>query len=80
MAFRNPQRAQDALAAIESPAPAAKVQRSGYYGPEHDRRGYPVASRAAEAAHNESDAKRLWELSVKLTGVNYESLNTDRTG
>ena len=56
----------------------AHVQPGSYYGPDHDTRGYPVVGRAAEAAYSESDAKRLWEISAKLTGVKYEGLNGDR--
>lgn len=53
----------------------SKVKPGGYYGPEHDTKGYPVAVRAGDAAYNETDAKRLWELSEKLTGVKYEALS-----
>lgn len=53
----------------------SKVQSGGYYGPEHDKKGYPVEVQASEVAYNEADAKRLWELSEKLTGVAYEALN-----
>jgi NAD(P)-dependent dehydrogenase (short-subunit alcohol dehydrogenase family) len=53
-----------------------KVKPGGYYGPEHDTKGYPVEVRAGDAAYNETDAKKLWELSEKLTGVKYEVLNT----
>jgi len=47
---------------------------SSYYGPERDTRGYPVEVRASDAAYDEADAKRLWELSERLTGVKYEAL------
>ncbi len=47
----------------------------GYYGPEHDTKGYPMEARASEAAYDEADAKRLWDLSEKLTGVKYTALN-----
>jgi NAD(P)-dependent dehydrogenase (short-subunit alcohol dehydrogenase family) len=50
------------------------AQPGGYYGPERDTRGYPVQVRAADPAYNETDAKRLWELSEKLTGVKYDAL------
>ncbi len=51
------------------------VKSGGYYGPEHDTKGYPVEVQAGNSAYNETDAKRLWELSEKLTGVKYEALN-----
>jgi NAD(P)-dependent dehydrogenase (short-subunit alcohol dehydrogenase family) len=51
------------------------VKPGGYYGPENDTKGYPVEVRAAEIAYDEINAKRLWELSEKLTGVKYEALN-----
>lgn len=53
----------------------SKVKPGGYYGPEHDTEGYPVEVRAGDAAYDETDAKRLWELSEKLSGVKYEALN-----
>jgi len=58
-------------AAVDSTA-----KSGGYYGPDHDTKGYPVEAQAGEVAYNEADAKRLWELSEKLTGVKYEALNT----
>jgi len=58
----------------------AQAQPGSYYGPEHDTRGYPVAGRAAEAAYSESDAKQLWEISEKLTGVQYEGFDVIRAG
>jgi len=33
-----------------------------------------VEVQASESAYIEADAKRLWEFSEKLTGVNYEAL------
>ena len=53
----------------------SKVKPGGYYGPEHDTKGYPVEVRAGNAAYDETDAKKLWDLSEKLTGVKYEVLN-----
>jgi len=51
------------------------VKSGGFYGPEHDTKGYPVEVRAGDAAYDEADAKKLWELSEKLTGIKYEALN-----
>lgn len=53
----------------------ANVRPGGYYGPEHDTKGYPVEVQAGEVAYNELNAKRLWELSENLTGVAYRALN-----
>ena len=50
------------------------AKSGSYYGPEHDTKGYPVEVQASEAAYNETDAERLWELSEKLTGVKYEEV------
>jgi NAD(P)-dependent dehydrogenase (short-subunit alcohol dehydrogenase family) len=46
-----------------------------YYGPDHDTKGYPVEVRAGDVAYNETDAKRLWEVSEKITGVTYNALS-----
>ena len=51
-----------------------EAKGGGYYGPEHDKKGYPVEVETAEAARNEADARRLWELSEQLTGVHFEAL------
>lgn len=37
-------------------------------------RGHPTRVRAARAAYNEADARRLWEVSEKLAGVTYDAL------
>lgn len=52
------------------------VKPGAYYGPENDKKGYPVEVRAGESAYDEADAKRLWEVSEKLSGVKYEALDT----
>jgi NAD(P)-dependent dehydrogenase (short-subunit alcohol dehydrogenase family) len=52
----------------------SNAKPGGYYGPERDTKGYPVQVRAADAAYDETDAKRLWELSENLTGVKYDAL------
>jgi NAD(P)-dependent dehydrogenase (short-subunit alcohol dehydrogenase family) len=69
---------QSAATGALSPLYAAvdgEAKPGRYYGPERDTRGYPVETQAADAAYNEADAKRLWELSEKLTSVQYEALN-----
>jgi NAD(P)-dependent dehydrogenase (short-subunit alcohol dehydrogenase family) len=50
-----------------------------YYGPKgiYEMRGYPIRVGTTEAARNELDARRLWEVSEKLTGVSFESLKTN---
>ncbi len=44
-----------------------------YYGPDGkgERSGYPVVVSSSTASHNPLDAKKLWEVSERLTGVNY---------
>jgi hypothetical protein len=51
------------------------VKAGGYYGPENDTKGFPVEVRAGDAAYNETDAKRLWELSENLAGIKFETLD-----
>ena len=56
------------------------IAESGdYFGPKgiYEMRGYPVKVGTTPAAKNELDARRLWEVSEKLTGVPYECLKTD---
>lgn len=48
------------------------VKNGGYYGPENDSKGYPVETQPADNALNTDDAQKLWELSEKLTGVQYK--------
>jgi NAD(P)-dependent dehydrogenase (short-subunit alcohol dehydrogenase family) len=50
------------------------VKPGGYYGPENDTKGYPVEVQASDSAYNETDARRLWGLSEKLTGVRFDAL------
>jgi NAD(P)-dependent dehydrogenase (short-subunit alcohol dehydrogenase family) len=44
-----------------------------YYGPDGpgERGGYPVVVAASDAAHNEADARQLWQVSEELTGVKF---------
>ncbi len=46
-----------------------------YYGPGGfmQQKGYPTVVKSNDASYNEADAKRLWEVSAELTGVNYLS-------
>lgn len=53
------------------------VQGGEYYGPDGlmEQRGYPVLVQSSNAAHNLSDAKKLWQVSEALTGVVFEQLD-----
>lgn len=50
------------------------VKGGEFYGPrgKNQFRGYPERVESSAASHNEEDAKKLWDLSEKLTGVNFE--------
>ena len=50
-----------------------------YFGPKgfYEMRGRPVKVGTTPAAKNELDARRLWEVSEKLTGVPFESLKSN---
>ena len=54
--------------------PAA--QGGAYFGPDGpgERGGYPVAVESSDNAHNEADARRLWQVSEVLTGVTFGEL------
>ena len=49
----------------------ASVKGGQYYGPDgkKEMKGYPVLVESTVESHNEEDARKLWELSEKLTGV-----------
>jgi len=53
-------------------ATAADVMGGGYYGPPGllELGGTPERVRSSTRSHNEQDARRLWEVSEELTGVN----------
>lgn len=55
-------------------AAAPDVKQGGYYGPEGDTKGYPVEIRAGDAAYDEEAARRLWDVSEELTGVEFEGV------
>lgn len=44
-----------------------------YFGPDgpNERGGYPVPVESSEAAHNEADARQLWQVSEQLTRIHY---------
>lgn len=47
------------------------VKGGEYYGPHKGMKGFPVVVKSNDASHNKEDAKKLWEMSEKLTGVKY---------
>ena len=49
------------------------VKEGEYYGPDgfREMKGFPVLVQSNKASHNLEDAKKLWELSEKLTGVRF---------
>ncbi len=48
-----------------------EVKGAEYYGPKRRMGGYPVLNKSNEASHNQDDAKKLWDISVALTGEKY---------
>jgi hypothetical protein len=52
------------------------AQGAQYYGPHGlgGSRGYPVVQRYIKAAYDEEMGRRLWDVSVRLTGVDYPQL------
>ena len=72
----NPVAAQSAaMGALPSiyAAVSPDVVQGGYYGPGSfgGMRGYPGVASASRRARNEDDARRLWDVSEKLTGVSF---------
>jgi NAD(P)-dependent dehydrogenase (short-subunit alcohol dehydrogenase family) len=55
------------------------AQGGDYFGPRgfYEMRGYPVKVNTTSAARNELDARRLWEVSERMTGVSFDSLKTN---
>jgi NAD(P)-dependent dehydrogenase (short-subunit alcohol dehydrogenase family) len=49
------------------------VKGGEYYGPNGfmELKGYPVKVKSNSASHKEEDARKLWEVSQKLTGVKF---------
>ena len=54
-------------------ATSDEVVANGYYGPHGwmQMRGYPVAVESTDAAKEAETARRLWEMSEKMTGVQF---------
>ncbi len=67
------------IAALTTLRAAVDPQAHGgdYYGPDGrgEFRGYPVKVQASFNAHNIWDARKLWDVSEELTGVNYSLLS-----
>jgi len=49
------------------------VKGSEYYGPDgfNEMKGFPVLVQSNAASHNAEDARKLWEISEKITGVSF---------
>ena len=56
-----------------------EAQGGDYFGPKgfYEMRGFPIKVGSTPAAKNEHDARRLWEVSEKLTGVSFLSRESD---
>ena len=50
-----------------------QAKSGDYYGPKNffEARGYPVIVKSNDMSHNEENAKKLWSLSEKLTGISF---------
>ena len=51
-----------------------KVKGGDYYGPDgfREMKGFPVKVESNKASKNRADAKELWDISEKLTGVKFQ--------
>ena len=67
-----PTAAKGALSQIRA-AVDPEVKGGQFYGPNglNEAFGYPVLVKSTPASHNRDNAKKLWEVSEKLTGVKY---------
>ena len=48
-----------------------------YYGPDGfmEQRGYPVVVQSSDLSHDRAAARRLWDVSESLTGVDFGVLD-----
>lgn len=55
------------------------VKGGEFYGPDGkgEKKGYPVLVQSNKLSHSEEAAKKLWDLSEKLTGVHFENYLLD---
>jgi NAD(P)-dependent dehydrogenase (short-subunit alcohol dehydrogenase family) len=64
-----------AMGALPSLRAAVDPEARGgqYYGPngKGEKSGYPIVVDSNSASKNEQDARKLWEISEKLTGIHY---------
>ncbi|MEM7033962.1 MAG: oxidoreductase [Chloroflexota bacterium] len=76
MALMAQSAAMGALPSIRA-AVDPNVKGAEYYGPNGfmEARGYPVVVQSNDASNNKADANRLWEISEKLTGVQFAFSN-----
>lgn len=72
LSFMTQSAAMGALPTIRA-AVDPEVKGAEYYGPggRVEMRGHPVRVESSEASHNKEDAKKLWDVSEKLTGVKF---------
>ncbi len=73
-----------AMGALPTLRAATDLQVTGdqYFGPGgfQEVRGHPVLVGRSDRAKDEATARRLWEVSVDLTGVRFDRLDADRGG
>jgi NAD(P)-dependent dehydrogenase (short-subunit alcohol dehydrogenase family) len=69
--FTTMDQAQGALSQIRASVDE-NVKGAEYYGPHRNMTGYPVVVKSNSASHNKEDAKKLWEMSEKLTGTSFD--------
>jgi NAD(P)-dependent dehydrogenase (short-subunit alcohol dehydrogenase family) len=62
--------AQGALSQIRASVDE-QVTGGQYYGPHRNMSGYPIVVESNKASHNMADARKLWEMSEKLTGISF---------
>jgi len=50
------------------------VKGGEYYGPDgfNEMKGFPVLVQSNDASHNAEDARKLWEISEKITGIKFD--------
>jgi NAD(P)-dependent dehydrogenase (short-subunit alcohol dehydrogenase family) len=55
-------------------ATSEEIEGGEYIGPDgfKNMRGYPEKQESSKASHNEEDAKKLWERSEELTGIEFK--------
>ena len=69
--FIFPQSAEDGALPILYAATSPNVESGAYYGPSGIHNKYPKRVESSKASHDEEVARRLWEVSSKLTGVRF---------